>query len=66
VYYFQFYIWETFIPFLRSGARRINWTHAIQAPGADGYCEAASCKIIGQHQSVHERDVHAGRTGSSI
>jgi len=34
VYYFQFYIWETFIPFLRSGARRINWTHAIQAPMA--------------------------------
>jgi len=34
VYYFQFYIWEKFIPFLRSGARRINWTHAIQAPMA--------------------------------
>jgi hypothetical protein len=34
VNYFQFYIWENFIPFLCSGACRINWTHAIQAPVA--------------------------------
>ena len=32
--YFQFYIWEKIIPFLRSGACRINWTHAVQAPMA--------------------------------
>ena len=35
-------------------------------PGADGYCEAARRKSIGQHQSVHERDVRAGRASSSI